>query len=356
MGRECGKGVGFVINLQFAGCGGRCRLAGCEPSLTGETRLVCRYCRRYPGGVPEYRAARDRLRSRHTVVMNGRDPAAAFANIEQAEFWSRLAPTWLELEDQMEEVGGPPGELAMDRLELQPGQRVIDLGCGSGRTTLELAARVGPGGEVAGVDISAEMLARGRERAARVGTGNVAFVHADVQVHELGEARFDAAYSRFGVMFFADPVAAFANIRRALRPRGVLSFVSWQSVFDNEWMLIPGAAVAQVTGSLPPMPGPGEPGPFSLADPGRVRAVLDAAGFGSVTVAPRADYVVISEGRIPEVARASVRVGAVREALRDADDDTRQRALAAIEEALRARVQDGQVRASRGVLLVTGSA
>jgi SAM-dependent methyltransferase len=172
----------------------------------------------------------------------------------------------------------------------------------------------------------------------------------------LGEARFDAAYSRFGVMFFADPVAAFANIRKALRPRGVLSFVSWQSVFDNEWMLIPGAAVARVTGSLPPVPGPGEPGPFSLADPGQVRAVLDAAGFGSIAIAPHADHVVISEGRIPEVARASVRVGAVREALRDADGQTRQRALAAIEEALRARVQDGQVRASRGVLLVTGSA
>jgi SAM-dependent methyltransferase len=296
------------------------------------------------------------LRSRHTVFMDGRDPAAAFANIEQAEFWSRLAPTWLELEDQMEEVGGPPGELAMDRLELLPGQRVIDLGCGSGPTALALAARVGPGGEVVGVDISAEMLAWGRERAARLRTGNVAFVHADVQVHDLGEARFDAAYSRFGVMFFADPVAAFANIRRALRPGGMLSFVCWQSVFDNEWMLIPGAAVAEVTGSLPPMPGPGEPGPFSLADPGRVRVVLDAAGFGSVAVEPHADYLVISEGRIPEVALASVRVGGVREALRDADGDTRQRALAAIEEALRARVQDGEVRASRGVLLVTGSA
>jgi SAM-dependent methyltransferase len=288
--------------------------------------------------------------------MDGSDPAAAFANVEQAEFWSQLAPTWLELEDQLEEVGGPPGELAMDRLGLVPGQRVIDLGCGSGRTTLELAARVGPGGGVAGVDISVEMLAWGRGRAARLGAGNVEFVHADVQVHDLGAARFDAAYSRFGVMFFADPVAAFANIRKALRPGGVLSFVCWQSVFDNEWMLIPGAAVAEVTGSLPPMPGPGEPGPFSLADPGRVRAVLDAAGFGSVAVEPHADRVVIVEGQIPEVALASVRVGGVREALRDADGHTRQRALAAIEEALRARVQDGEVRASRGVLLVTGSA
>ncbi len=279
-----------------------------------------------------------------------------FANIEQAEFWSQLAPVWLELEDRLEEVSGLPGQLAMDRLELLPGQRVVDLGCGSGRTTLELASRVGPGGEVTGVDITAEMLARARERAARLGAGNIEFVHADVQVHDLGEARFDAAYSRFGVMFFTDPVAAFANVRRALRPGGVLSFVCWQSVFDNEWMLIPGAAVATVTGSLPQMPGPDEPGPFSLADPGRVRAVLDAAGFDSVAIAPHADQVVTSEARIPEVALTSIRVGGVREALRDADQETRDRALAAIEEALRARLQDGQVRASRGVLLVTGRA
>jgi len=151
-------------------------------------------------------------------------------------------------------------------------------------------------------------------------------------------------------------VTAFANVGRALCPGGVLSFVCWQGVFDNEWMLIPGAAVAEVIGSLPPMPGPGEPGPFSLADPGRVRAVLEAAGFGSVTITPHADHIVISEDQIPEVAVASARAGGVREALRDADDHTRQRALAAIEQALRGRVQDGEVRASRGVLLVAASA
>jgi SAM-dependent methyltransferase len=279
-----------------------------------------------------------------------------FANIEQAEFWSQLAPVWLDLEDQLEEVGGPPGQLAVDRLDLLPGQRVVDLGCGSGRTTLELASRVGPDGEVLGVDIAAEMLARGRERAARSGAGNIEFLHADVQVHDLGQARFDAAYSRFGVMFFTDPVAAFANVRTALRPGGMLSFVCWQGVFDNEWMLVPGAAVASVTGSLPPMPGPDEPGPFSLADPDRVRAVLDAAGFESLAIEPHADQVVISEARIPEVALTSIRVGGVREALREADDQTRERALAAIEEDLRARLQDGEVRVSRGVLLVTGIA
>src|SRR5215470_7595415 len=187
------------------------------------------------------------------------------------------------------------------------------------------------------------MLARARERAARLHVGNAEFVHADVQVHDLGEASFDAAYSRFGVMFVADPVAAFGNIRRALRPGGLLSFTCWQSVFEDEWMLIPGAAVAGVTGSLPPMPGPDEPSPFSLADPARANAVLEAAGFGSVAVVPHADQVVNSEDGIPEAVTASVRVGAVREALREADDQTRQRALAAIDEALRARLQDGEV-------------
>lgn len=278
------------------------------------------------------------------------------ANTEQAEFWARMAPTWRELEDRLEQVSAHPGELAMDRAGLRPGQRVVDLGCGLGRTTLELAARVGPGGEATGVDISAGMLEAARERAERLGVANVEFVHADVQVHDLGTARFDAAYSRFGVMFFTDPVAAFGNVRDAMAPGGTLSFVCWQTVFDNEWMLIPGAAVAEVTGSLPAMPGPGEPGPFSLSDPARVRAVLEAAGFGSVDVTPHNDHLVISEDQIPEVAAVSVRSGAGREALKDADQDTRQRAVAAIEAALRARVNDGQVRATRGVLLVTATA
>jgi SAM-dependent methyltransferase len=279
-----------------------------------------------------------------------------FANAEQAEFWSQLAPMWLELEDQLEEVSGIPGRLAMDRLDLRPGQRVADLGCGLGRTTLELASRAGPGGQAVGVDLAAEMLARGRDRAAGLGVENVKFVHADVQVHDLGEARFDAAYSRFGLMFFTDPAAAFANIRRALRPAGVLSFACWQSVFDNEWVLVPGAAIATVTGSLPPQPEPGKPGPFSLADPDRVRALLDTAGFGSIEVTPHADHLVLSEHRIPEVAGVSMRVGPAREALRDADEQTSARVRTAIEEALRARLEGGDVRLSRGVLLVRGRA
>jgi SAM-dependent methyltransferase len=277
-----------------------------------------------------------------------------FANTEQAEFWSKLAPTWVELEDRQEGVLGVPGQMAMDRLALLPGQRVLDLGCGTGRTTLQLASLVGTDGAVLGVDIADEMLSRGREHAAQLGANNVVFLHGDVQVQDLGEASFDAAYSRFGVMFFTDPVAAFANVRKALRPGGRFCFVCWQGMLENEWLLIPGSAVASVTGSLPQMPGPGEPGPFSLADPDRVRTVLETAGFGYVNIEPHTDLVTIPEEQIPEVARTSSRMGAVREMLREVDDDTRGRAITAIEDAFRARLSSGEVRASRGILLVEG--
>jgi len=279
-----------------------------------------------------------------------------FVNNDQAEFWSQLAPTWIELEDRLELISGPPGLVAIDRLNLTAGQRVIDLGCGTGPTTVELAKRVAPDGQVLGVDIADDMLARARHRAANGGVRNVEFLRADVQIHDLGDSSFDAAYSRFGVMFFGDPVAAFGNVHKALRPGGLLSFVSWQGVFENEWMLIPGAAVASVTGSLPPMPQPGEPGPFSLADSELIRTVLGSSGFHHIEVMPHNDVIVMKSDQIPDVARTSIRVGAAREALRDADDETRARAVAAVEEALNSRLQGGEVRASRGFLLVVGQA
>jgi len=273
-------------------------------------------------------------------------------NTEQEAFWSEFAPTWLELEAVLEQVAAPPGRLAMDRLLLTPGQRVIDIGCGTGATTVELAGRVSPGGEVLGVDIAAPMLDGARARVASLAVNNVTFLHADVQVHDLGGAEFDAAYSRFGVMFFADPVAAFTNVRRALRPDGRLSFASWQSVFDNEWMLIPGAAIASVTGMPPQLPGPGSPGPFSLADADHVASLLKAAGFQHVDIVAHTDAVVLTEEQIPARARSSLRTGAGREALRDADEETKARALVAVEEALRAKLHNGEVSLSRGVLLV----
>ncbi len=277
------------------------------------------------------------------------------ANDEQAAFWSQIAPKWLELDDQLalEVLGALPAKLAMDRLGVLPGQRVLDLGCGTGRTTLELAALVGSAGAVVGVDISAELLARGRVEAARLGIDTVEFVHGNVQVADLGVSQFDAAYSRFGVMFFTDPSAAFANVRTALRPGAVLSFACWGSVAENDWAMVPFVAAAQVTGSLPPMPAPGEPGSFSLADPDRIREVLGQAGFGLIEITPHTDQIVISEEGTPAFAATALELLRFAGALADADQRTSALALAAIEQGLRARLQAGQVLLSRSVLLVT---
>ena len=289
------------------------------------------------------------------VAREGGGGNMTLANDEQAAFWSQIAPKWLELDDQLalEVLGALPAKLAMDRLSVLPGQRVLDLGCGTGRTTLELAGLVGSAGAVVGVDISAELVARGRVEATRLGIDTVEFVHGDVQVTDLGVNQFDAAYSRFGVMFFANPSAAFSNVRTALRPGAVLSFACWGPAVENDWAIIPLAAAAQVTGSLPPMPAPGEPGSFSLADPDRIREVLGEAGFGQIEVTPHTDQIAISEEGTPAFAATALELLRFAGALTDADQRTRAQALAAIEQGLYTRLQAGQVLLSRSVLLAT---
>jgi ubiquinone/menaquinone biosynthesis C-methylase UbiE len=278
------------------------------------------------------------------------------ANREQAELWATIAPIWVEIEDELDQMSGDLGRMAMDRLDLQPGQQVLDAGCGTGRTTLELASRVAPEGRALGVDITEVMLERARQHAARAGAGNVGFLHADVQVHDFGEGRFDAAYSRFGVMFFSNPVAAFTSIRRAVRRRGLVSFVCWQPPEGNEWMLVPGQAAAAALDKTLVLPSSDEPGPYSLSDRARIRSVLDPAGFEEVDIQPYSDSIVIAEDRIPQRAALATRTGGVRELLRDADEPTVGRVRVAIEAALRSRLQDGGVPLRRSVFLVRARA
>jgi SAM-dependent methyltransferase len=157
---------------------------------------------------------------------------------------------------------------------------VVDIGCGTGQATLD-AARLAVNGSVLGVDLSSQMLALARETAAAEGLDNVEFQHADAQIHPFETAAFDVAISRMGSMFFGDPVAAFTNIHRAVRPGGRLTLLTWQSLADNEWLTEFRTALA--AGRELPTPPPDAPGPFSLADPGRVRTILEAAGFTDIS-------------------------------------------------------------------------
>ena len=176
---------------------------------------------------------------------------------------------------------------------------------------------------------------------------------ADVQDCDPGAEAFDAAYSRFGVMFFNDPVAAFANVRRMLTAGGVLAFCSWRPITENEAMLVPARAAAEATGGALPVPEPGGPGPFALADGNHVRAVLRAAGFDDVKIDVFDEPVVIAEPDIAGFVDQAMNGGAVRTMLASADDHARDQARAATEGALAARARDGNVLLARAANIVT---
>src|SRR5438309_1620679 len=211
-------------------------------------------------------------------VDSDRKPMSApEANAEQIRYWNEAAgPKWVSFQKVIDAQIAPLGERAMDRASIAPGERVIDVGCGCGDTTITLARRVGPAGLVLGIDISAPMLERAAETARAAGLANVRFENADAQTHRLSPGAFDVVYSRFGVMFFADPVAAFTNLRAALRPGGRLAFVCWRSLAENPLFTAPMAAAAKHLPPLPP-PHPNAPDPFAFADRARVAQILETA-------------------------------------------------------------------------------
>lgn len=239
------------------------------------------------------------------------------ANEGQVAYWNDAAGrTWASLQDSIDRQIRPLGLAAMDRLDPRAGETLLDVGCGCGDTSLELARRVGPEGEVLGLDISGPMLEVARRRAAEAGAEGLEFRQADAQTAALPGGR-DAVFSRFGVMFFSDPAAAFANLRRSLRPGGRLAFVCWRPLAENLWMRLPAEAAAGLVPAAPP-PEPGAPGPFAFADPDRVRGILAEAGFSGIDITPHDEA--IGGHDLEGTVEMSFRVGPLGAILRERPD------------------------------------
>jgi len=279
------------------------------------------------------------------------------AKIDQIQYWNETAgPKWVRYQATLDAQIGPLGLAAMERLAVGSGERVLDVGCGCGATTLELAGRVGPSGSVLGVDVSAPMVEVARRRLAAAG-----FAHARVELGDATTQRFepgerDALFSRFGVMFFPDPTAAFRNLRGALRSDGRLGFVCWQPVDRNPWTYLALKTASQYV-TLPPRPGPEDPGPFSFADAERVRRILGGAGFVDVVLEPHEQELVIAAGASYEDAiDFLVQLGPMTAALKDASEADRERVTVAVREALAPHVSGGELRLGSATWLVRARA
>lgn len=234
----------------------------------------------------------------HTAADTRRELMAISAamSLAPAPLWTdQYGARWAEQQARVDGQLDQLGRAAMDRLGPEPGQRVIDVGCGCGQTVLQLADAVGTTGHVLGVDIARPMLDLAEQRLRASGTAHANVCLADAATHPFPSASVDRIYSRFGVMFFEEPVRAFANLRRALAPGGRLAFVCWQELERNAWCRVPLLAARDTLRQLSPerelplphyLLQPGLPGPFSLADPAHIQQVLVEAGFGEPTIEP----------------------------------------------------------------------
>ncbi len=273
---------------------------------------------------------------------------------QQVAFWNGPGgERWVADQARMEAMLAPVAEALIAHASVRPGEVVLDVGCGYGVTALALAQAVGPSGRVIGLDVSAPMLQLARARSD--GIANVEWVEADAAAHAFAPASVDLVFSRFGLMFFGDPAAAFANLRRALRPDGRLVFACWRTAEENPWIQIPAKAVsAHVT--LPPRPGPEDPGMLSFGDPARVARILAQAGFGTPRFTKLNLTIDLGGGRgLDDATEQALSMRPASEVLLDQPESVRAAVAASVRAALAPYVAEGRVGLPGAVWLVDAS-
>jgi SAM-dependent methyltransferase len=274
------------------------------------------------------------------------------ANAAQRRYWNTVAgPRWVASPGFRERRNQESLALLMARLGLTGGESVLEIGCGTGALTAPVAEVIGEGGRLVAVDISEPMLGAARQRVVERGLRNVTLSHGDAQVFEFEPAAFDLATSRMGVMFFADPAAAFRNIKGALKPGGRLVFACWAPLAENRHWLISYDIALHHLG--PPAPPPRhEPGPLAFGDPDYIRGFLAAAGFAEITV-DRAHPTIIG-GSPEEEARQALLMGPTARLIEEKNpaEETRQTIAREIEAAFAAEARSGPIRLSAAIFLV----
>ncbi|NTX60412.1 class I SAM-dependent methyltransferase [Myxococcus sp. CA051A] len=259
---------------------------------------------------------------------------------EQTKLWNGTAGhAWVDMQELIDSMYKPLEDMLVAAVSPDSGGRVLDIGCGTGGTTLAVARRLGAQGRCLGIDISDPMLATARARAEREGTP-ARFVHANAQSHVFEPASFDQLISRFGVMFFDDPVRAFTNLRSAARDGAELRFIAWRSAAENPFMTTSERTAAPLLPNLPARR-PGGPGQFAFADPHRVQSILEESGWAEVELRP-----IDVECAFPEkeLVRYLSRLGPVGMFLQETDERTRTKVVDAVRVAFEPFVHGTEVR------------
>lgn len=276
-------------------------------------------------------------------------------NADQIAYWNGPGgQRWASRQAAQDIVLQPVLDLLIDRAAPKAGERIVDVGCGSGASTNGFAAKVGPSGRVFGVDVSGPMLERARQSTPK--DAPVTYALADATVYPFDPASFDLLASRFGVMFFADPVVSFANLHKALKPSGRLAFACWQEPRENPFFMAPLQAVYKHVPKLPQL-GPEDPGPFSFASEARVNRILGEAGFSGIAMEPcRLEFDVAIGRGIDAAVQSALEIGPASRALEGQPDDLRAAAVTSIREALTPFAKGDAVLLPGAIWIVTARA
>jgi ubiquinone/menaquinone biosynthesis C-methylase UbiE len=282
-------------------------------------------------------------------------PSGHDKNADQIAYWNGPGgQRWADRQAIQDIVLAPVADVLIDRAKIEAGERIVDVGCGAGATTMAFAQKVGPTGHVLGIDISGPMLARAR---LLVPPGlRIDFALADATVHPFEPASFDLLASRFGVMFFAEPALSFANLHRALRPSGRLAFACWRDPRENPFFMAPLQAVYKHAPRLPQL-GPEDPGPFSFASEARVQRILSEAGFSGIAMEPCDLVLDIAIGRgLDAAVEGALEIGPAARALAEQPSEVVAAATRSIREALAAYASGQTVPLPASIWIVTANA